>query len=45
MMLNATYHYQQPLALDDLLRWHRALFPNGYSGLHRIKASSIRDDS
>lgn len=45
MMLSATYHYQQPLLLDDLLGWHRALFPNGYSGLYRIKAGSIRDDS
>lgn len=26
MMLNATYHY--PLLLDDLLGWHKALFPN-----------------
>ncbi len=45
MMLNATYHYQQPLLLDDLLGWHRALFPDGYSGLYRIKAGSVRDDS
>ena len=45
MMLNATYHYQQPLLLDDLLGWHRALFPDGYSGLYRIKAGSMRDDS
>jgi len=45
MMLNATHHYQQPLLLDDLLGWHRALFPDGYSGLYRIKAGSIRDDS
>ena len=45
MMLAATYHYQRPLLLDDLLAWHRALFPNGYSGLYRIKAGSIRDDS
>ena len=45
MMLNATYHYQQPLLLDDLLGWHRALFPDNYSGLYRIKAGSIRDDS
>ncbi|GAF55533.1 LOW QUALITY PROTEIN: Fic family protein [Psychrobacter sp. JCM 18901] len=41
MMLSATYHYQQPL-LDDLLGWHRGLFPDGYSGLYRI---SIHDDS
>ena len=45
MMLNATYHYQQPLLLDDLLGWHRALFPDGYSALYRIKAGSMRDDS
>ena len=45
MMLNATYHYQQPLLLDDLFGWHRALFPDNYSGLYRIKAGSIRDDS
>ena len=45
MMLNATYHYKRPLLLDDLLGWHRALFPDGYSGLYRIKVGSIRDDS
>ena len=45
MMLSATYHYQQPLLLDDLLGWHRALFLDGYSGLYRIQASSLRDDS
>lgn len=45
MMLSATYHYQQPLLLDDLFGWHRALFPDGYSGLYRIQAGSIRDDS
>ncbi|WP_201584258.1 Fic family protein [Psychrobacter immobilis] len=45
MMLNATYHYQQPLLLDDLFGWHRALFPDSYSGLYRIKAGSVRDDS
>lgn len=44
MMLNATYHYKRPLLLDDLLGWHRALFPDGYSGLYRIKAGNIRDD-
>ncbi|MEZ7502119.1 hypothetical protein QO189_06495 [Psychrobacter sp. Arc29] len=36
MMLSTTYRYQQPLLLDDLLGWHRALFPDGYSGLYRI---------
>ena len=45
MMFEATYHFEKPLLLDDLLGWHRALFPDGYSGLYRIKAGSIRDDS
>ena len=45
MMLSTAYHYKRPLLLDDLLGWHRALFPDGYSGLYRIKAGSIRDDS
>ena len=45
MILEATYHYEKPLSLDDLLGWHRALFPDGYSGLYRIKAGAIRDDS
>ena len=45
MILSATYHYKRPLLLDDLLGWHRALFPEGYSGLYRIKAGSVRDDS
>tara|TARA_R100000935_G_scaffold28706_1_gene49060 strand:+ start:4038 stop:4322 length:285 start_codon:yes stop_codon:yes gene_type:complete len=31
-------------ATEDLLGWHRALFPDGYSGLYRIKAGSIPDD-
>lgn len=45
MMLSATYHYKRPLLLDDLLGWHRALFPDNYSGLYPIKAGSIRDDN
>ena len=45
MMLEATYHYEKPLLLDDLLGWHRALFPDCYSGLYRIKAGALRDDS
>ena len=45
IILNSTYHYQQPLLLNDLLEWYRELFPNGYSGLYCIKVSGIRDDS
>lgn len=45
MMLVATYDYQTPLTLNDLLGWHYALFPTGYSGLYTIKKGAIRDDS
>lgn len=45
MMFESTYHYEKPLLLDDLLGWHRALFPDGYSGFYRIKSGMLRDDS
>ena len=45
MMLDATFHYQKPLLLKYLLGWHQALFPEGYSGLYRIKVGKLRDDS
>lgn len=45
MTLTATYHYRTPLTMQDLLRWHSALFPTGYSGLYSIKTGAIRDDS
>ena len=34
----------KPLLLRDLLGWHQALFPEGYSGLYRIKVGKLRDD-
>lgn len=45
MMLEASFHYKKPLLLVDLLAWHRALFPEGYSGLYNIKSGELRDDS
>lgn len=45
MMLKATYDYQHPLTLDELFRWHKALFPMGVSGLYDIKTGCFRDDS
>ncbi len=44
MMLAATFHFDKPLVLEDLFSWHRALFPDGYSGLYRIKVGKLRDD-
>lgn len=45
MMLDATYHYQAPLTLEQLYAWHRALFTEGNSGLLSIQVGKLRDDS
>jgi Fic family protein len=45
MMLDATTHYDQPLTAERLCGWQAALFPTGYSGMHRIKTGSWRDDT
>lgn len=45
MMLKASFHFNQPLTLDELFSWHRALFPTGYSGLYAIQAGQLRNDS
>lgn len=44
MMLDATQNYDKPLTETRLLGWHAALFPTGYSGLHKIIAGGWRDD-
>lgn len=44
MMLDATQNYDKPLTETRLLGWHAALFPTGYSGLHKIIVGGWRDD-
>jgi Fic family protein len=44
MMLDATQNYAAPLTQERLWAWQAALFPTGYSGLHRVKTGSWRDD-
>jgi Fic family protein len=44
MVLDATGHFDQPLTDERLFGWHAALFPTGYSGLHKIRIGSWRDD-
>lgn len=44
MMLDATQHFDQPLTATRLFRWHAALFPTGFSGLHRITVGDWRQD-
>ncbi len=45
MMLDATKSYDAPLTAERLFGWQAALFPTGYSGLHRVKTGVWRDDA
>jgi Fic family protein len=45
MMLDATSNFAAPLTKERLVGWHAALFPTGYSGLHRIHVGGWREDS
>jgi Fic family protein len=42
MMLDATQNYQKPLTDNRLFGWHSALFPTGYSGMHKIEVGGYR---
>lgn len=43
MMLDATQNYHKPLTQERLFGWHAALFPNGRSGMFKIKVAAWRD--
>ncbi|MFY7888152.1 MAG: Fic family protein [Spirosomataceae bacterium] len=43
MMLDATQKYKDPLLEERIFGWHAALFPTGWSGMHRIATGSYRD--
>jgi len=42
MMLDATRNFDSPLTEERLFGWHAALFPTGYSGMHRIVVGAWR---
>ena len=42
MMLDATQKYTDPLTDERLFGWHGALFPSGYSGIHKIRTGAWR---
>jgi Fic family protein len=42
VLLDATMHLDQMLTTDRLCGWQAALFPTGRSGLHVIRAGSLR---
>ena len=45
MMIDATENFDEPLSENRLFAWHNALFPTGYSGMHKVLAGQWRDDS
>jgi len=45
MMLDATQRYGEPLTEARLYGWHAALFPTGYSGMHKITVGAWRTDA
>lgn len=42
MIMDATQNCRQPLTHDRLFGWHAALFPTGYSGMHKIEVGQYR---
>ncbi|MDP3452796.1 MAG: Fic family protein [Bacteroidales bacterium] len=45
LMLDVTKNYDKELTKERLFSWHSALFPTGYSGMHKIITGNWRDDS
>lgn len=44
ILLDAVRQHDKPLTIERLNSWHAALFPNGYSGLKKIRAGKLRGD-
>jgi Fic family protein len=44
ILLDATMNHEKGLTAERLFGWHAALFPTGYSGLHKIRFAGWRDD-
>jgi Fic family protein len=42
VLMDATVNYNKPLTAERLMAWQAALFPTGYSGLHKIRAGQWR---
>lgn len=43
ILLDATQKHDHPLTAKRLKGWHAALFPTGYSGLHKIRVGKWRE--
>jgi len=45
LMMDAITNYDKELSKERLFSWHASLFPEGRSGMYKIKAGNWRDDS
>lgn len=45
VLLDATRNFEQPLTAERLHGWQAALFPTGFSGLHRIVVGEFRGEA
>ncbi len=45
LLLDATHNHQEPLTIERLFRWHKALFPTGQSGLTPIRVGELRGEA
>jgi Fic family protein len=45
VLLDATRDHGAPLTAERLCGWHAALFPTGFSGMHRIRVGEWRGDA
>jgi Fic family protein len=45
VLLDATQNFDKPLTDERLWGWQAALFPSGYSGMHKIKVGGWRDSA
>jgi Fic family protein len=44
VLLDATRNYHEPLTAERLKGWQAALFPTGYSGMHRVRSGDWRGE-
>lgn len=44
ILIDANTNYDKNLDLERLYGWHNALFPKGFSGLHKINTASFRGE-
>ena len=45
ILIDANTHYDKALTLERLFGWHHALFPKGYSAMHKINTAAFRGEA